>query len=204
MPSSGMWRRVVWTDVSEELIASIFKVEKSAGEEPAWAGGSRHRVHGDLDAVIALIYSCWNCGATNVAPTYVERPAPPSSKRRPHFETRTCLGGNKNLGHKTREEWSQERLCCRSQQQFIRPTVTKDYVECRQVRERRITEPSSCKTGCSTSTKLQLKVKKNCFGPKTGLDTTDWPSVIMWLRFCLELQSAVVDGQWESLSSQWR
>jgi hypothetical protein len=39
MPSSGMWRRVdiVRTDVSEERIASIFSVEKSAREEPAWA-----------------------------------------------------------------------------------------------------------------------------------------------------------------------
>jgi hypothetical protein len=37
MHSSGMWRRVdlVGTDVSEERIASIFKVEKSASEEPA-------------------------------------------------------------------------------------------------------------------------------------------------------------------------
>jgi hypothetical protein len=36
-----MWRRVdlVWTDVSEERIASIFRVEKSASQEPAWAGG---------------------------------------------------------------------------------------------------------------------------------------------------------------------
>jgi hypothetical protein len=35
-----MWRRVdlVWTDVSEERIASIFRVEKSASEEPAWDG----------------------------------------------------------------------------------------------------------------------------------------------------------------------
>jgi hypothetical protein len=35
-----IWRRVglVWTDVSEEGIASIFRVEKSASEEPAWAG----------------------------------------------------------------------------------------------------------------------------------------------------------------------
>jgi hypothetical protein len=41
MPCSGMWRRVelVWTDVSEERIASIFMVEKSANEEPAWTGG---------------------------------------------------------------------------------------------------------------------------------------------------------------------
>jgi hypothetical protein len=41
MPSSGVWRRVDvvdWTDVSEERIASIFRVEKSASEEPAWAG----------------------------------------------------------------------------------------------------------------------------------------------------------------------
>jgi hypothetical protein len=48
MPSSGMWRRVdlVWTDVSEERI-SIFMGEKSASEEPAWAGGCRqsHRSH---------------------------------------------------------------------------------------------------------------------------------------------------------------
>jgi hypothetical protein len=41
MQSSEMWRRVdlVWTDVSEERIASIFRVEESATEEPAWAGG---------------------------------------------------------------------------------------------------------------------------------------------------------------------
>jgi hypothetical protein len=39
-----MWRLVdlVWTDVSEERIASIFRVEKSASEEPAWAGGCSH------------------------------------------------------------------------------------------------------------------------------------------------------------------
>jgi hypothetical protein len=36
-----MWRRVdlMWTDVSEEHIAPIFRVEKSASVEPAWAGG---------------------------------------------------------------------------------------------------------------------------------------------------------------------
>jgi hypothetical protein len=36
MPSSGMWLRVVLvlTDVTEESIASIFPVEKSAREEP--------------------------------------------------------------------------------------------------------------------------------------------------------------------------
>jgi hypothetical protein len=43
MPSSEMWRRVnlVWTDVSDERIASIFRVDKSAIEEPVWAGGCR-------------------------------------------------------------------------------------------------------------------------------------------------------------------
>jgi hypothetical protein len=38
MPSSGVWRRVDvvdWTDVSEDCIASIFWVEKSASDEPA-------------------------------------------------------------------------------------------------------------------------------------------------------------------------
>jgi hypothetical protein len=37
-----MWRHVdlVGTEVSEEHIASIFRVEKSASEEPTWAGGS--------------------------------------------------------------------------------------------------------------------------------------------------------------------
>jgi hypothetical protein len=36
-----MWRRVdpvKWTDISEEDIASIFRVEKSESVEPAWAG----------------------------------------------------------------------------------------------------------------------------------------------------------------------
>jgi hypothetical protein len=35
-----MWRRVdlVRTHVSEERIASIFRVEKSASKEPVWAG----------------------------------------------------------------------------------------------------------------------------------------------------------------------
>jgi hypothetical protein len=42
MPSSGMWRHIdlVWTDVSEERIAFIFRVDKSICEEPTWAGGS--------------------------------------------------------------------------------------------------------------------------------------------------------------------
>jgi hypothetical protein len=40
-----MWRRVdpvKLTDVSEERIASIFRVEKSAREETAWTGSSRN------------------------------------------------------------------------------------------------------------------------------------------------------------------
>jgi hypothetical protein len=41
-----MWSRVdlAWTKVSEERTASIFRVEKSASEEPAWAGGCRSAV----------------------------------------------------------------------------------------------------------------------------------------------------------------
>jgi hypothetical protein len=37
MPSFGIWRRVdlVLTDVSDESIASIFRVEKNASEGPA-------------------------------------------------------------------------------------------------------------------------------------------------------------------------
>jgi hypothetical protein len=38
----------------------------------------------------------------NKRSAYTETPTPPSSKRRPHFETRTCLGENKNLGHGSR------------------------------------------------------------------------------------------------------
>jgi hypothetical protein len=39
-----MWRSVDlvnWTDVSVERITTIFWVEKSASQEPAWAGGCR-------------------------------------------------------------------------------------------------------------------------------------------------------------------
>jgi hypothetical protein len=32
---------------------------------------------------------------------YLERPTSPLSKRRPHFETRTCLAENKNVGHES-------------------------------------------------------------------------------------------------------
>jgi hypothetical protein len=45
MPSSGIWRRVdLVSDVSEELIASNFRVEKSASEEPARAGFSTFKM----------------------------------------------------------------------------------------------------------------------------------------------------------------
>jgi hypothetical protein len=53
---------------------------------------------------------------------YMKISIPPWSKRRPHFETRTCLGENKVLCHESRGDWSQEWLCWRSQQQFNRPT----------------------------------------------------------------------------------
>jgi hypothetical protein len=43
----GMWRCVdlVWIDVSEERIASIFRVEKSMSEKPAWAHGCNSPAH---------------------------------------------------------------------------------------------------------------------------------------------------------------
>jgi hypothetical protein len=50
-----MWRRVdvVWTDISEERIASNFRVEKSASEEPAWTGGCRStRRHIPEDSIL--------------------------------------------------------------------------------------------------------------------------------------------------------
>jgi hypothetical protein len=39
-----MWHSVdlVWTNVLEERVASIFRVEKSVSEEPTWAGGCSH------------------------------------------------------------------------------------------------------------------------------------------------------------------
>jgi hypothetical protein len=55
MPSSRMWRIVdlVWTDVSEERIASVFRVEKSVSEEEAWAGGCRR-------LFLELFYACYH------------------------------------------------------------------------------------------------------------------------------------------------
>jgi hypothetical protein len=49
MSPSGMWRCVglVLTDVSEECIASIFRVEKSASEEPVWPGDCRRQLTED-------------------------------------------------------------------------------------------------------------------------------------------------------------
>jgi hypothetical protein len=57
-----MWRLVdlVWTDVSMERIASILRVKKSAGEEPAWAGGCRLRLSPQLGlknfSIISKLY----------------------------------------------------------------------------------------------------------------------------------------------------
>jgi hypothetical protein len=51
-----MWRLIVlvWTDVSEERIASIFRVEKSASVEPAWADSvSSHQLR--------LVRGSWIC-----------------------------------------------------------------------------------------------------------------------------------------------
>jgi hypothetical protein len=61
MPSSGRRVDLVWTDVSEEHIASIFRLEKSANEEPAWAGGCRlHRIV--LRSSVWQFLDCWDGG----------------------------------------------------------------------------------------------------------------------------------------------
>jgi hypothetical protein len=54
--SSGTWRRLdlVWTDISEERIASIFVVEKSASEEPASASGCRLSHQSKTDPSVCL------------------------------------------------------------------------------------------------------------------------------------------------------
>jgi hypothetical protein len=54
-----MWRRVdlVWTDVLEERIASIFRVQKFASEEPAWAGGSVRNRRENLKSYLILKFS---------------------------------------------------------------------------------------------------------------------------------------------------
>jgi hypothetical protein len=54
-----MWHRVdiVWTDVSEERFASIFKVEKSASEEPVWAGGCSENLKSYIN--VSLFFTKW-------------------------------------------------------------------------------------------------------------------------------------------------
>jgi hypothetical protein len=56
MPSSGVRRRVDvvdWTDVSEDRIVSIFRVEKFASEEPASVQSTRYtRRHTPEDGIL--------------------------------------------------------------------------------------------------------------------------------------------------------
>jgi hypothetical protein len=55
-----MWRSVdlVWTDVLEERIASIFRVQKSACKEPAWAGGCNPPLSDDEEPSWKVKLSC--------------------------------------------------------------------------------------------------------------------------------------------------
>jgi hypothetical protein len=78
-----------------------------------------HRVHSDLDAATARIYSCMKL-LCNKRRAYIESSTPPS-KRRPHFETRICPGENKNIVHGSRGELSQEWPCWR-RPEAIEPT----------------------------------------------------------------------------------
>jgi hypothetical protein len=63
MSSSGMWHCVglVLTDVSEERIASIFRVEKSASEEPVWPGGCRLSHQSEITSYIGSEQSETEC-----------------------------------------------------------------------------------------------------------------------------------------------
>jgi hypothetical protein len=77
-----MWRRVdlMWSDVSEAYIASLFRVEKSASEEPAWAGGCRQSwPYRDLNSdplvvqPIASRYTDWAIGALSLCRNWAPR-----------------------------------------------------------------------------------------------------------------------------------
>jgi hypothetical protein len=72
MPSSGMWRRVdiVLTDVSEERIASIFRVEKIANEA-------------------ATIYPCWFIDRGFLIPWSWRRYDPPKRRLTPFLHGAT-------------------------------------------------------------------------------------------------------------------
>jgi hypothetical protein len=63
MSSSGMLRCVglVLTDVSEERIASIFRVDKSASEKPVWPGGCRLSHQSEITSYIGSEQSETEC-----------------------------------------------------------------------------------------------------------------------------------------------
>jgi hypothetical protein len=79
-------------------------------------------VHSDLDAVIALIFVPKL--RSNKRSAYIERQTSPSSKRRPHFETRTGLGGKyeKPVAMDREETEAMKDYDGEGQQQFNRPT----------------------------------------------------------------------------------
>jgi hypothetical protein len=57
----------------------------------------------------------------NKRSAYTEKPTPPSSKRRHHFETRTCLGQNNNLVIDLEETEDKNDCAGECQQQFNGP-----------------------------------------------------------------------------------
>jgi hypothetical protein len=101
MPSSGKWRYVelVWTDVLEERIASISRVQKSASEEPAW-GGCSHIPQDDILhshrcenlKILQFVYCCLCilCGGS------VFTEPLPSNERGKHSGTQTDGIGLRN------------------------------------------------------------------------------------------------------------
>jgi hypothetical protein len=78
----------------------------------------------------------------NKRSAYIETPTPPSSKRSPHFETRTCLGENKNFGHGSWGDWSQEWLCWSESESY----VTTDCQSASQSRNKAPIWGSRCQT----------------------------------------------------------
>jgi hypothetical protein len=92
--------------------------------------------HGRCDSADILVLKL-RC---NKRSAYTERPAPPSSKRRPNFQTHACLRENKNLCHGSQGEWSQKWLCWRRPAAIL-PTD-------RQASPSRVEYKSSSEAGC--------------------------------------------------------
>jgi hypothetical protein len=84
----GVWNRGIWTG---RFFTGRSKQTPKERLKLWWW------IHSDLDDMTAQLSSYWNSGATI------------PSKRRPHFETRLCLGKNRNLGHRSPRRLKSEK-----------------------------------------------------------------------------------------------